>query len=55
MVRQIKEVTVAARIEEDLRDDIAKLAHEADRSFSAEIRRALRWYVIAHPTLKGER
>jgi len=43
---EIKEVTISARIEESLRDDLQRLAAENERSFSGEIRRALRLYVM---------
>lgn len=42
-----KSVQISASVEEDLRDDLAALAKEAERSFSAEIRRALRLYVLS--------
>ena len=50
---ELKDVTISAIIEKDLRDDVQKLAKQGDRSFSAEVRRALRWYVLAENT-KGK-
>jgi hypothetical protein len=44
-----KLIPISAEIDEDLRDQIKNLAAEGDRSFSAEVRRALRWYVMAYP------
>jgi predicted transcriptional regulator len=43
----MREVLVSARIEEDLREELKKLAKENERSFSAEMRRALRIYVLS--------
>jgi len=42
----MKEVTISARIEERLRDELRKLAHQNDRTFSQEVRRALRLHVL---------
>jgi hypothetical protein len=44
--QELKDVPISAMIEQSLRDDIARLAQEADRTFSAEVRRALRLYVL---------
>lgn len=43
---ELRDVPISAMIEQSLRDDIDELARENDRSFSAEVRRALRWYVL---------
>ena len=43
----LKAVTISTRIEPDLRDEIQELAAGGDRTFSQEVRRALRWYVLA--------
>ena len=43
----LKDVPISAMVEETLRDDVQKLATENERSFSAEVRRALRLYVMA--------
>ena len=48
-----KLVPISAEVEADLRDDVRELAKQGDRSFSAEVRRALRWYVLAENT-KGK-
>jgi hypothetical protein len=45
----VKLVPISAEIESGLRDQVKALAAEGDRSFSAEVRRALRWYVMAYP------
>ena len=50
---ELKDVTISAMIEQSLRDDLQRLADAGDRSFSAEVRRALRWYVLAENT-KGK-
>jgi hypothetical protein len=42
-----KLVPISAEVEGDLRDEVKQLAATGDRSFSAEVRRALRWYVLA--------
>lgn len=49
-----KLVPISAEIEEDLRDDIRALARDGDRSFSAEVRRALRWYALAESALRAK-
>ena len=41
-----KLVPISAEVEASLRDEIRQLAQDGDRSFSAEVRRALRWYAI---------
>jgi predicted transcriptional regulator len=41
------EVTVSARVERRLRDDLQQVADRNERSFSAELRRALRLHVLA--------
>lgn len=41
-----KEVTITIRVEESLRDSFKAIAAESERSFSAEVRRALRLYAI---------
>jgi predicted transcriptional regulator len=43
----VKEVLLSVRVEEELRDDLKALAEANDRNFSAELRRALRLYVLA--------
>jgi hypothetical protein len=42
-----EEVTISARVEKRLRDDLAALARMNERSFSAELRRAIRLHVMA--------
>jgi hypothetical protein len=42
-----KLVPISAEIEGDLRDDMQALAKAGDRSFSAEVRRGLRFYVLS--------
>ena len=44
----MKTVHIGAEVEEDLRDELLRLARKNDRSFSAELRRALRLYVLEH-------
>jgi hypothetical protein len=46
-----KLVPISAEIEGDLRDDMQALAKAGDRSFSAEVRRGLRFYVLSHKRL----
>jgi hypothetical protein len=45
--RELLDTPISAMIERTLRDEVQQLADDGDRSFSAEVRRALRWYVIA--------
>jgi len=40
-------VSISAQVERELRDELLALAEIHDRSFSAELRRALRQYVLA--------
>jgi len=42
----MKEVQISTRIEESLRDDLQKMAERGDRTFSQEVRKALRLHVI---------
>lgn len=48
-----KEVTITIRLEESLRDSFKAIASETDRSFSAEVRRALRLYAINYELTKA--
>jgi len=41
------EVVISTRVEASLRDDLQALADQAERRFADEVRRALRWYVLA--------
>ena len=41
------EYVLTVRVEDHLRDDLKRLAEENDRTFSAEVRRALRLHVLA--------
>lgn len=50
---ELRDVPISAMIEQSLRDDIAALAKAGERSFSAEVRRALRQYVLACTTTEG--
>jgi len=47
-----KLVPISAEVEADLRDEMKALAVDGDRSFSAEVRRALRWYVLNETPLR---
>jgi len=49
-----KLVPISAEIEGTLRDEIKELAAGADRSFSAEVRRALRWYALNEPVIREQ-
>ncbi len=40
-----EKIIISAQVSTDQRDELARLAQEADRSLSAEIRRALTAYV----------
>jgi hypothetical protein len=52
MPPELRDVPISAMIEQSLRDEIAELAKAGDRSFSAEVRRALRWYVLNEPAAR---
>jgi hypothetical protein len=48
--RELQDVPISAMLEKSLRDEIAELAKLNERSFSAEVRRALRLYVLSEKT-----
>lgn len=41
------QIQISAQIEQSLRDELAELAKEGERSFAAEVRRALRMWVLS--------
>jgi hypothetical protein len=47
---ELRDVPISALVEQSLRDEIAELAQVNERSFSAEVRRALRLYVLSEKT-----
>lgn len=49
--RELQDVPISAMVEASLRDQIAALAKKEDRSFSAEVRRALRLHVLAQTAI----
>jgi hypothetical protein len=51
---EFKDVTIAARVEHSLRDELQQLADENGRKFSDEVRRALRLYVLEMKLRSGE-
>lgn len=49
--RELQDVPISAMVEQSLRDDIARIAKAEDRTFSAEVRRALRLHVLAQTAI----
>ena len=47
MGKELRDVTISATIEPSLRDELAKNADKNGRSFSSEVRLALRLYVLS--------
>lgn len=52
---ELVDVPISATVERSLRDEIAELAKKGDRSFSAEVRRALRLHVMAERATEDPR
>lgn len=44
---ELRDVSISAMIERSLRDEIAAIAEENSRTFSTEVRLALRLYVLS--------
>lgn len=51
---KVKQVHIGAEVEESLRDELKDIAKRNERSFSAEIRRALRLHVMASRATEEE-